>query len=120
MAIELTYGIGAGPGVIFYNNPYICAAVSYFAHAHEFRHVSYCGTLNVPARSQDAASMEFPWCLEGGSAGCWKEFCEKVKPIFLVLGAGAITFGINGICMILFWLFGVSIVGFWFMFGSWV
>jgi hypothetical protein len=40
MAIELTYGIGAGPGVIFYNNPYICAAVSCFAPAHEFRHVS--------------------------------------------------------------------------------
>ena len=34
MAIELTYGIGAGPGVIFYNNPYICAAVSCLAPPH--------------------------------------------------------------------------------------
>ncbi len=53
--IELTYGIGAGPGVFFYNNPYICAAVSCFAPAHEFRSPGTC-----PASSFDLRPKGMP------------------------------------------------------------
>jgi hypothetical protein len=59
-----------------------------------------------------------PMIFGGALCGALALALEKVKPLMILFGFAGFVFITTGVCMVLFWMFGGSLLGIYFTLGS--